>query len=506
VPITAEPIVAPGGTVTLTGVAGPTGAAPSSATAFLAGFAERGAANTPVPFTDLGSYQAKAGPRTGSSATLWDSVDVACQEGQGAASGYFARVVGPAAVPALLNDPDTLGVNTVRVAAAWPGASGQQLLRQWTAGTIAGTVSLIIFDTAVSTVTPVEVYRNLPDIPTIVSTVNAVSQLVVLIDLASTSAGAARLPAVNASPAALAGGADDRASAGDAQWATAVNSFTSDLGSGVMLAPGRATPAMHATLAAASLLTYRVALGDGPDQPGVADLTALAVADSVLPGYLTNGDSIIPVGPWVVAPANGGTAVPRYVPASAASAGLIARNDLAAGHARRASLGRHGSLGYCTGIHSTLGEGDRDAIDRGPGLPGASFIRSTRATPAQAMGFRTASADPTFGYDAAGMRETAWTQYNLKRIADSYIGSQIDGQGSTFKALQGDADAWLTNEWNLGALFGATKSTAFALDTSPAVNTPSTIAAYQINMRGWFKVTNTGFRVNIAETRRGIAA
>lgn len=503
--ITAEPVLAPGSTITLTGQSGASGVAAPAATAMLVGFADRGPVNTPVPFSDMTTYGRSFGTRNGAAATLYDSADVILQEGAGFASGFAARLAGPAATFGSLTDLDQAGVATVKVTAAFVGAASAQILRRWEAGDLAGTVTLRVFDTLVSATAAQETYKNLPDVPTAVSTVNAVSQLVTLTDLISTSPLAQRLPAVTATTALPAGG-DDRTGAGDAQWQTAINSYGADFGPGLMLAPGRGTPSIHAMLSAAALATYRTAIYDAPDLPAPGDLVTLARTNSSLPGYLTPGDVGTLIGPWVTAPGAGGSSTARIVPASAALAGLSARNDQAAGNAGRASLGRYGVLRYCTGVHGAFTEADRDTIDGGPGVAGASVIRSLRAIPAQVIGFRTCSADPLLGYDYAAMRETAWIKSQHKRIADNWVGARLDGQGLTFKGLQGELDTFMTTEYNTGALYGAAKTDAFAFDTGPTVNTPATIAALRLKVKGWFKVAGTGFRVDVDETRRGITA
>lgn len=497
-------LTAPGSSVTVTVDPGSVGLAAPAATAMMVGFSDRAPAAGPVATVDAGDWRAKLGGRSGAAATAADSAETAFNEG--AASVLFTRVVGPAATPATLALRDrgaAPGAVTLQVTCQWPGPVVP--LVEVRDGSTAGTFTLLVYD-PVDTANAAEVYRDSPDVPTVIAAVNAGSTLVRLADGVSPSPTAQRIPAVLV-PTPLTGGSDDRTGAGDAQWQAAIGSFDPVLGPGLMLAPGRSTLAVHAMLVAQCRAAgTRLALLDGPDLPAPGDLTSLARQDGLLPGLATPGDLGIVIGPYVTVPAAPGGSTDRVVPASAALAGLIARNDAAAGHAGRASMGRYGTLQFATGLHGAFTEAQRATIDGDAGTSGASVIRKlTPADPTQVYGFRTASADP-FSYDAAGIREALLLRWLIGRVADTYVGSLIDGQGKTLSDLQRDVDAVLGRHYDLGALYGATRAQAFSTSVAAPVNTPATARRGVLALRGWYVSSPTGFKVPIGLTRRGIPA
>jgi hypothetical protein len=70
------------------------------------------------------------------------------------------------------------------------------------------------------------------------------------------------------------------------------------------------------------------------------------------------------------------------------------------------------------------------------------------------------------------------------RIAENYILDELDGRGRTFSAFQGDLRGFLQDIYAKGSLYdgGSGKpEDAFAVDTGPQVNTPTTISNKELH-------------------------
>jgi phage tail sheath protein FI len=497
---------APGAYINISTAAGGAGNAAPNATGFFAGFADRGAANTAVKVVDALDYADKYGGRSGSSAVLSDSLELAFGEGLG--NAYVSRVVGPSAAKGTLTLKDRStapGANTLTVTAAWFGADSASISVQVTDGTVSGTFSLLIFDALVSATVPAEEYDNLPDVATAVATVNPVSSRVQLSDAGSTSTPTtARIP-LAISATALSAGTDDRSSAVDAQWLTALGAFDIGLGPGLVLFPGRATAAAHAQLIAAAALNFRYALLDTADLASVATDIALAATDAAVPGVTKPGDVGMLLDRWVQLPPAPGSSVARYAPPSAYVVGLISRVDSATGHSNQAPMGQFGRAQYAIGVHGAFLSSDRLTLNARAGQPGVSCIRAMTDGSPELYGFRSVSADPA-NYFAANTRQTLLIRHNCHAIGENYVGRQIDGRGHVFSELNGDLRNMLLGYYNLDALYGATASAAFSVDTSGTVNTAPSIAQGLIRARITFIPSPTGERVVFDLTRQGVPA
>jgi hypothetical protein len=490
-----QTLTAPGTQVTLSQGIPTAGAASPSAAVMLAGFSDRGTPNVPLPCSSSLDYGRRNGGRSGTAGLLSDSVDLAF--GEGASTVMTSRVVGPGAVTGQLALKDSLGATTLVVTPAWgPGASSSDLAVQVT---VTGqTFTLTVFDAlSGSTTVPVEVYQGLTDYLTAMTTVNTTSARVRLADGMSSSPLASRNP-VAISATQLSPGSDDRTGAGDAQRAAALAGFASVNAPGFLLGSGWSTASSHALLMAAGVAQGRLALLDPPDLPGPADFTSLVSQDALNPGAARPGDVGCLVGPWVTQ--NG-----RVIPASAAYAGLAARNDVAAGHSARACLGRYGALQYADGVHGPLTEAQRITANGDIGTPGASILMPASTVPVRSEGFRTVSAD-LLDYSAAGVRETLWVAFNLRQIARQFKGTLLDGQRLGLTAYGDALDTWLTREWAAGGLYGATKSASFSVDVGVLQNTGSTIAGRQMHAGVHFVVSESGERVYIDLVRDPIPA
>lgn len=490
---------APGVTVNLSASTGGSGPAAPNAIACIVGIADRGPV-VPTQVLDLLDAQRIYGTRNAAAATLLDSIELAFAEGN--STVIVNRVVGATPTYGFLQLVDRTGgtpVPTMRVQSAFYGSQSANLSIGVTAGTVANSFDVSVYDTASATPTvPVATFRDNTSVANAVAAINASNNIyITATDLASSSTGTQAFPALSTGVgAALSAGTDDRTTASDTTWAAAAGAFPRELGGGVLLAPGRYTSSFHLLLMAAALAQGRVALLDGPPTPAAADLTSLALSDSSGPGYIDPGDVGLGFSPWLTMPPAPGGSVPRTVPMSAGVAGLIARGDIEAGHSNQAPIGVFGNFEYATGLSiPQFNQSDRTTINGRQGTTGWNVARMTPDGP-QLYGFRTVSA-VVRSYMAANVRETLTLDRDINLIGDSFVGRTIDGQGLVFQDLYNELATRLRRDYDLGALFGATSSDAYNVDVGSTVNTRDSIRAGVIAARVWYIPSPTAEKVVI---------
>lgn len=499
------PITAPGVAVTISAASGGSGSPAPNAQAFVVGITDRGP-TAPTRVLDFLDFQSKFGSRNAAAAIASDSVEALF--GEGGYDVFFCRVVGvtPTKGTLALMDRNGTPVLTATVTSAWYGSQSANLSIGITAGTVANSFDLSIYDTTSPTPTiPVEVWRDNTSVANAVAAINAGSVYIAIVDNASSSSGTAAFPAVTTGVGtALSAGTDDRTTASDTTWGNALTAFPNNLGGGLLLAPGRYTSSVHLIMQNAAAAAKRTAILDGPPSPAAADVTSLALSDSVGVGVTDAGDVGMGFSPWGTMPPAPGGSVVRQVPMSAAVAGLIARTDAAAGHSNQAPMGQKGTLQYVTGIvQPGLVGADRTAANGRQGTTGWNVVRQSPGQAPQVFGFRTVSA-ASRAYFGANVRETLALRNDIELIGENYVGAMIDGQGKVFMDLANDISARLRASYDLDALYGATSAQAYGVDVGPTVNTPQSIAAGIIRARVWFVPSPTGERVIIDLVREPV--
>lgn len=468
----------PGTTVTIVDSAPPRTIPTDTGIWYVAGLTDKGKLQATL-VQSISDFTTKFGGRV-SYSILYDALDTFFREG--GALAYVGRVVGPAALASTVTLNDGSAVPTLTVKANSPGAWGNSLNVQVTAGDAGGEFKLVITD---------DVLGTLETSPSLLDKTAALawalsSQFITLTDLASSLD-----PAVVAAQS-LTGGTDDRTNVTDTHWKNALALFTKDLGPGQVSMPGRTTDQAHIDTLAHAAPNRRIALLDAPDTPTVATLTASAGAarsDGRWGGMFA---------PWVVVPGIvGGTL--RTVPPSALLAGLIARND-ASGNANIAPAGRAGLAQYALNVSQNgWSDADRETLND----TGVSVIRVVEGL-VRNYGFRSL-ANPAI--------DPAYTQLTNSRtimaiaaeadlIAESYVFSQLDGRGVTISAFGGELSGMCLEFFNVGALFGVTSDAAFNVNVGTDVNTNATVAAGELHAVITLRVSPFGEVVQIEIVKR----
>lgn len=444
----------PGTDVTILNTPGAISLPTDTGTAFIEGLTDKGPLS-PQLVLSLNDFVAVYGDRQ-SYSYMYDALDLFFREGGNRA--YISRVVGPGATSGTLNLLDSNSAISLVVTAIGPGSwSANYKVGVTDEGS--GNYSIQVYD----------VLNNvLEDSGTLVDEVSAVawSQFSRYIRIAL---GVSALNPAPASATALSAGNADRNNVTDAQWAAALTRFTSDLGPGQVLAPGRTTTTAYNQLVAHAESNDRVAILDLPDTATVGTLE----------GALSSITSRFAAGfaQWLKIP---GIALQttRTVPPSAGIAGLIARNDPVVGP-NQPSAGKYGAFAYATDLSQPdFSETDRTALNNSK----VNVIRRFKGI--RVYGWRS-TVDPQADsnwVDFANARYIMGLTARLKEIGENYMFDEIDGQnGTTINGFHDALAGECLKDFNSRQLFGDTAAEGFDVDTSPAVNTLDTIANRELH-------------------------
>jgi phage tail sheath protein FI len=424
---------------------------------FMVGQTDRGPL-TPVLSHSLSEWVATFGARQNYS-PAYDAVEVFFREGGYAL--YTARVVGPAATSGTLNLMDGAAAISLVATAIGPGAWSNTYKVAVVAGVGAGTFKIQVTDAA---------NNVLEDSGDLLTQADAIQW--------SQNSSYVRLslgvspnnPAVVAATV-LSAGTDDRAAITDAQWATAIATFTIDLGPGQIFAPGRITDTGHSQLIAHAEANGRVAIFDLADTSTVGTLQTA----------ITNARSRSAAGfaPWPVFPGVVGQ-TRRTVPPSPMIAGIIARNDPSLGANHPSAGRRYGVSRFAIDLSqpnfsdpnkTTLNNSGVNLIRR---ISGSIVVYGWRSTvnPATDANWE----------DFGNGRYIMSLRSRLRGAAENFVFELIDGQnGHTINSFRDALVGVCMEDFLDGQLFGDTASDAFIVDTGPAVNTLTTIAANELH-------------------------
>lgn len=441
----------------------------NTANAFIVGLADWGPSSTPVTLQSLAGVQQTIGPRSQTNATSYDSLDVYFREG--GQTAIFSRVVGPGASAASLTLTDSNSSASLLINAVYTGAYGNQV--QAAVANAGGTFVITLTDTYGTT---------LSVSPSLSSRAAAVTWAASTGYITAVAfANAAGLPKTQTATS-LSGGTDDRAHATITNWTNALNTFGPTLGPGQVLAPGQTNTTLNGIWTALSnhaLANNRVAIADMDD--GVAASTLVSAVGSTY-----NSGSIGPIGFWA-----GNVSAPGVVPnttrvisPSPVIAALCAVAD-AANNPNQAAAGSSFPLTYCTGS-VTLVSGTTETYN-------ATDVSTLNSAGINTFASRFGQFE-NFGFVSSVLSTTdpVYWQFNHQRlrmaieadsqiVAEPFVFSQLDGQGSDIVRFSSALANMLTAYYKVGALFGVTSADAFSVDAGPQVNTSVSLQAGQLS-------------------------
>jgi hypothetical protein len=475
----------PGITINTTAAAAAATPGQRLGTFFVAAQTERGplVPDFTAPMYSLGDYAALYGSRNatlGSVATTYDLLDAFWRAGGGPV--LLARVVGPAAVSALLSLQDRAGtpLSTLRVNAKGPGIWANTHVKVAIAnGTASNTfVVSVLIDNVVTEVSP-----DLTS-PSDAVTWSTGSRYVTITDLASATAAPNNIPAVLAATS-LATGADDLASVTDTHWTAALNTMPASWGPGLVAKLGIYTAAGHAGTVAHAAASNRLAVLDGAPASSQATLTSLA---TTVQAAATAPEYAAVFAPWLTIPPAAGGAANRLVPPSSTAAGLISR-QVTNGPANIAAAGANGVASYALDVQSTFTDTERDTLN---GTAAVNVFRrpysSSLVPPVELYGYATLwpSRDGWRTVSSQLLRLRLIDE--LTQIAENFVFDQLDGRGLKLAEFNAALRGPLQAHFDSGELYGATPAEAYSVDTT-SVNTPTTLNAGQLNARVGIRVS-----------------
>lgn len=426
---------------------------------FVAGTSDRGPLS-PVQINSLQDFINNFGGRQAYS-VLYDAMEGYFRNG--GARSYVSRVVGPAAVIASVTLNDNAAASSLIVRAKGPGTYANTL--RATVAAVAGGYTLTISDTVLGTL---EVSPVLADQAAAI----AWSQSSFWVTI---TPGISALIPVAIANAPLAGGADDRNNITDAQWLTALNRFSKDLGPGQISAPGRTSAVGKQQVRDHAAVNNRFAVWDLVDSPTSATVMSGITAD--VRG--TNDRFGMGFSPWPAVPGVTPNTT-RLIPPSAIAAARMAWSDGRGNSPNKPAAGfPEGVIQWITGLSQPpFDDGSGVDVTRDKMYDAGVNQIVYRYGQFQIFGWRTA-VDPN-GADqdwlnAGNARLNMAIVAKALAIAENYILDEIDGQRRVFKQFQGELTAMLADFYVKGSLYGATPEEAFSVDVGNTVNTPATI-------------------------------
>lgn len=393
-------------------------------------------------------WQANHGGRTSSTQTAFDAAEFLFKEG--AKRIVTSRVVGPGAVSASIAVTDAGAATVFTARAKGPGAYGNDLnvvVRTTTQDPLipAGSYRLRVqTDAAV-------ILEESPDLLDKAAGLFWISNTSAY--LTYTDGASANDPA--AATYALAGGNDDVAGITDTEWAAAVARFGMDLGTGIVISPGRTTDPAHVNLANHAEAFNRVWYGDAPDSAVEATVIASAT------GRRSRFGGIF--WPWVkVAGQTPGST--RVIPPSVIAAGISARNDAAGLSPNEPAAGDNGYSRTGLDLTQVVTDTTHQNLNNG-----SINVLRMRFGKVRIMGWRTTvqeASDPKWinlgnARLHRAISNAAWL------VGERFLFRQIDGQGLLIAEWGGTLAGEAVMPFFLNnSLYGDTPDEAFRIDLS----------------------------------------
>lgn len=319
--------------------------------------------------------------------------------------------------------------------------------------------------------------------------------------VASAQSGSSVLPTAGSSTSLYFSSGTD-AAIGDADSAPALAVFTDIYGPGQVSYPGVTTSAVYGNVANHAQAFNRVAVLDAPNSATAA--TVISAASGVQAA--ANDPSYASMfAPWLIVPGVVSTnpasvstaALNRTVAPSSLAAAKMAANDQSSDANVPAAGIAKGVSAYSVNVSQVYSASDRANLN----TAGVNVIRNVPNVNVIAIyGFRSLAFDPSWQFlNNVRFRMQVIRDFDL--IAESFVFQEIDGRGQLFSKLGGAIAGQCQAYWTRKSLYGATAQDAFVVNTGPQLNTPTTIAAGQINASVGLRMSPFGEVVTVNVTK-----
>lgn len=420
--------------------------APTNTGTWFAIGATQAGTTVPTLVTSFAQYLRLFGGRGTFSQVITDSVETFFAEG--GKRVYIGRVVGSSGVSAThVLAPETAMTATAKGSGAW-GNSLKVKVTEPSTGLF-----------VISVYKGTELLETSPPCSTAAEIVKWAESATFI------SITGATLPEVQ--EVTLATGADDTGKINTASYEAALALLTSDLGPGQVSVPGVTTAAVQEAVYAhcAGKKSLRIGIVDMADNITEAELlTAVAL-------YRALGNETARCGgafaPWAdIAPAPG-SLITRSVPPSPFVAAKCAVVD-ANGNVNQAPAGRFGVLTTALDFHAKFTDAQRETLN----AAGVNVLRMVYGEP-RIYGFRSTTnpASDPLNWMLNNIRTDMAIVALGGAIAESFVFSDIDGQGLDASAYGAQLRVMLAELYVDGALFGENAGDSFSVDVSSDLNT-----------------------------------
>jgi hypothetical protein len=298
---------------------------------------------------------------------------------------------------------------------------------------------------------------------------------------AATQSGTTNLPAAGSSVSIYFTAGTDVAVV-DADSAVALTAFNVSYGPGQVSFPGATTSAVYNNLTNHAAAFNRVAFLDAANTPSAATIETAAAG--VQTGS-TDSSYAAMFAPWIIVPglANTNPSVlvspvfSRTVAPCALAAALVAVNDSTNDANVPAAGVKSGKSTFATGVSTVYSDADRGNLN----TSGVNVIRLVPNVGVIALyGFQSLAFAPAWAA-LNNVRFRMQITRDLDAIGEGFVFREIDGKGHIFSSFGGALSGQLQAYWARNSLYGLTADLSFSVNVGASVNTPTTIAAGQLN-------------------------
>jgi hypothetical protein len=436
----------------------------STGTLFAVGLTDQGP-TTPTKCQTITDYTSVYGPRSATSATLYDALDTYFHEG--GANAYVGRVSGSSAAAAALTLQDSAPHPTVTVTFKTAGVNGNNVFVVVSVASSKYTVTLQDANANVLE-THGPFLNSAGNAPLLAETSNLVNFT------QATGSGNTTAAPVALTATALTGGLNPSGSdVADANVVTTLANFPSTLGPGQVTAPGKTTATVWNGLVAHAVANNRFALLNLSDSAVAA--TQIGSAGAITATAVQAGYAFFIASSVVVPGVTPGTT--RTVTGDVVVAALRSQVS-STGNDNQAPAGRNWPLQYVTSFTNTYSPTDINTLNAA-----GINVFANRYGVLCLFGFSTyvpATTDSIYWQASAACERMALVA-DAQAIGEQYLFDTLDGRQLTLTAFQGALQGLIAQHWRNNALFGAAATDAGSVAVSAPVNTAATMAAGQLN-------------------------
>lgn len=456
---------------------------------FIAGITERGDTSKAVLVRGMADVNLLLGDRV-SYGAVWDQLKTYFDEG--GLQAYVARVVGASATKGTLTLVDRAGspLNTVRIDAQNAGAWSSRLKVQVQNGALTNSyrITITLDDVVVedknNLLTPAEAVTALKD-----------SIYVRAVDLGSVTVAPNNNPAVLAATA-LSAGTDDRASATDSTYVSALALFTKDLGDGAVAIPSRTTSTIWTGINTHCVANNRIGLLSGANGDSKTTLLGrTSDLDSEYCGVFA---------PWIVV-SDGGSGTRTISPEGYVAACRARAHDQVG--AWRVPAGQLALANTIIDVQTRFTETDANDLDAGR----ISIIRFIAST-VRLYGWRSMSTDEdNYAYLHNRDLLNNLVVESEKRL-EEFVFQPIDRKGHLLAQMAASITGLVDPISRSGGLYplystnGQQVDPGYKVDTGSSVNTDLTLSMNQVNARLSVRITPVGGLVTLTIVKTGITS